>query len=62
MQKIDAANAATYKKNSDSYIESLKSLDSDYKTVVVGFPFETIKNESERNEFMQRVLNFFENK
>ena len=33
-----------------------------YKTVVVGFPFETIKNETERNEFMQRVLNFFENK
>jgi hypothetical protein len=33
-----------------------------YKTVVVGFPFETIKNDSERNEFMERVLNFFENK
>lgn len=33
-----------------------------YKTVVVGFPFETIKDESERNEFMERVLNFFENK
>ncbi len=30
-----------------------------YKTVVVGFPFETIKSESERNEFMSRVLNFF---
>ena len=34
MQKIDSANAATYKKNSDSYIESLKSLDNDYKAVV----------------------------
>ena len=33
-----------------------------YKTVVVGFPFETIKSENERNEFMERVLNFFENK
>lgn len=33
-----------------------------YKTVVVGFPFETIKNETERNEFMSRVLDFFENK
>jgi len=31
-----------------------------YKTVVVGFPFETIKNDNERNEFMNRVLNFFE--
>jgi len=34
MQKIDSANAATYKKNSDSYIEALKSLDNDYKAVV----------------------------
>ncbi len=32
-----------------------------YKTVVVGFPFETIKSENERDEFMQRVMNFFEN-
>ena len=31
-----------------------------YKTVVVGFPFETIKSENERDEFMQRVMNFFE--
>ena len=34
LQKIDQANAATYKKNSDSYIETLKALDSDYKAVV----------------------------
>ncbi|MBR4404154.1 MAG: zinc ABC transporter substrate-binding protein [Clostridiales bacterium] len=34
MQKIDASNAEAYKKNSDAYIESLKSLDSDYKAVV----------------------------
>ena len=33
-----------------------------YKTVVIGFPFETIKSENERNEFMERVLDFFENK
>ena len=33
-----------------------------YKTVVLGFPFETIKSDSERDEFMERVLNFFENK
>ena len=32
-----------------------------YKTVVVGFPFETIKNADERNNFMSRVLNFFNN-
>lgn len=34
LQKIDAGNAEAYKKNTDSYIESLKSLDADYKAVV----------------------------
>ena len=34
LQKIDSANAEAYKKNADSYIESLKSLDADYKAVV----------------------------
>jgi hypothetical protein len=30
-----------------------------YRTVVIGFPFETIKNDSERNSLMHQVLNFF---
>ena len=34
MQKLDSANAETYKKNADSYIESLKALDADYKAAV----------------------------
>jgi zinc transport system substrate-binding protein len=34
LQKIDAGNAEAYKKNADSYIESLKSLDADYKAIV----------------------------
>ena len=34
LQKIDAGNAEAYKKNADSYIESLKSLDADYKAAV----------------------------
>ena len=34
LQKIDSANADTYKKNADSYIESLKALDADYKAAV----------------------------
>ena len=32
-----------------------------YKTVVLGFPFETIKSESERNVLMERVMDFFAN-
>jgi hypothetical protein len=30
----------------------------DYKTCVIGFPFETIPDESQRNQFMQRLLDF----
>lgn len=30
-----------------------------YKTVVLGFPFETIRTEKERNELMHNILQFF---
>ena len=33
-----------------------------YKTCVLGFPFEAIKTDNERNDLMQRVLEFFEPK
>ena len=42
LQKIDSANADTYKKNADSYIESLKALDADYKAVVDAASTKTI--------------------
>ena len=42
LQKIDAANADAYKKNADSYIESLKALDADYKAVVDAASTKTI--------------------
>lgn len=32
--------------------------DGDYKTCVLGFPFEAIKNESERNTLMSNILSF----
>jgi hypothetical protein len=31
-----------------------------YKSVVLGFPFETIKIETERNLLMKQIINFFE--
>ena len=34
LQKIDQANAETYKKNTDAYVGTLKALDADYKAVV----------------------------
>jgi hypothetical protein len=33
--------------------------ESEYKTVLFGFPFETIKSTSHRNLIMQYILNFF---
>ncbi len=32
-----------------------------YRTVVIGFPFETIKNESSRKYLMKQILDFFRN-
>jgi len=34
LQKIDQANAETYKKNADAYVGTLKALDADYKASV----------------------------
>lgn len=34
----------------------------DYRTVVIGFPFETIKGDGARARLMKQVLKFFENK
>ncbi len=34
----------------------------DYRTVVIGFPFETIKDEQARNLLMSQILKFFSNK
>ncbi len=33
-----------------------------YRTVVIGFPFETIKTDASRSRLMRQVLSFFENK
>ena len=42
IQKIDSANAETYKNNTAKYIESLKSLDADYKAAVDSASVKTI--------------------
>jgi hypothetical protein len=34
----------------------------DYKTVVWGFPFESIREKDARNTLMKNILNFFETK
>ena len=61
--KASDGKGATIVRYSENNIPAgIASSRNGYKTVVLGFPFETIKNENERNEFMQRVLNFFEKK
>ena len=42
IQKIDSANAETYKNNTAKYIESLKSLDADYRAAVDSASVKTI--------------------
>lgn len=61
--KASDSKGATIVRYSENNIPAgIASSRNGYKTVVLGFPFETIKNENERNEFMKRVLNFFEKK
>ena len=33
-----------------------------YRSLVIGFPFETITKENQRNELMKMVLDFFKGK
>jgi len=35
------------------------AFNGDYKTIILGFPFETIPDEKERNDLMGQILNFF---
>ncbi len=61
--KASDERGATILRYSENNIPAgIASSRNGYKTVVVGFPFETIKSETERDTFMQRVLDFFENK
>lgn len=58
----EGANANTilrYKENNSS---AGVAFQGKYKSVVCGFPFETIKSSQERKDFMLQVLNFLKNK
>ncbi len=47
-----------YNGSSEPYINAGIQYDGSFKIINIGFPFETINNETERNLIMQRVLNF----
>ncbi|MDR3286660.1 MAG: xanthan lyase [Prevotellaceae bacterium] len=52
-----AATVLRYSENNISAGVAYK--DNVYKTCVLGFPFETIKTDEERNNLMLKILNFF---
>ncbi len=44
----------------DSRLGAAVAFDGNFRSVVMGFPFETIQDETQRNELMKRILDFFE--
>lgn len=59
----DDAKGATIMRYGENNLIAGTAFDSgNYRTVVIGFPFETIADEEGRNSFMKQVLNFLENK
>ena len=58
--KASDSNGATIMRYAENNIPAgIASDRSGYRTVILGFPFETIKDKSERNSLMGNVLDFF---
>lgn len=60
----DPKKGCTFMRYSENNLIAGTAFDNDglYRTVVIGFPFETITSSDERNNLMEQVLNFFANK
>ena len=58
----DARGETIIRYSENNLIGGIAMADEKYRTVVIGFPFETIKSEESRNSLMQQILNFFSNK
>lgn len=57
----DKSKGATILRYSENNLVAGTAFDAGvYRTVVMGFPFETIKNVDSQNELMKQVINFFE--
>jgi hypothetical protein len=56
----DDSRGCTFMRYSENNLVAGTAFDNTtYRTVVIGFPFETIKTDKERNSLMRQVLNFF---
>ncbi len=59
----DDKNGATIMRYSENnLISGIAGDNGSYQTVVIGFPFETITDQNQRNELMKSTLNFFKNR
>ena len=61
---IEPASDGSYTvfRYSENNISAGVAYSGDYKTCVLGFPFETLSDESQRNQFMQGLLDFMSKK
>ncbi len=59
----DSATGATIMRYGENNLVAGVATDmGGYRTVILGFPFETVKGDAARNSLMKQVLNFFNNK
>lgn len=58
----DERGATIIRYGENNLVGGIAMADKNYRTVVIGFPFETIKSSESRNALMQQILNFFSNK
>jgi hypothetical protein len=58
---IEPANkdAYTVMRYSENNLSAGVAYQGDYKTYIMGFPFETIRTEAERETLMKAILTFF---
>ena len=62
IEPADESNAITVLRYSENNVSAGVAWNGDsYNTVVLGFPFECIISENERNAMMKRILDFFKN-
>ncbi|WP_430814834.1 hypothetical protein [Carboxylicivirga sp. RSCT41] len=52
-------NAVTAFRYSENNVSAGTLYNGEYKTVILGFPFETVMNEKERDKLMKQILTFF---
>lgn len=56
-----APGAYTFMRYQENNLSAGVAYQGDYKTCVLGFPFETIRTAAERNQLMKAILTFFNN-